>query len=55
MFGAADYRIMMCASVTDADLQVMIHEIGHIHYFMAYKDLPTIFQVKVKNTTTGAV
>lgn len=44
MFNGDDYRIMMCASVQDSDLSTLIHEMGHIHYFMAYATQPTIFQ-----------
>lgn len=47
MFGlhGPDYRMMMCAEVKDEDLVTFQHEIGHIVYFMAYSNLPTIFQV----------
>jgi len=44
MFDSKDYRIMMCAEVKDSDLEVLVHEMGHIQYFMAYSGLPTIFQ-----------
>jgi len=48
MFGwpEPEYRMMMCAEVKDEDLIVFQHEMGHIMYFMAYSQLPTIFQVK---------
>ncbi|CAL8109844.1 unnamed protein product [Orchesella dallaii] len=39
-----DYRMMMCAQVNDEDLITIHHEVGHIMYFMAYADQPTIFQ-----------
>ncbi|ODM97383.1 Angiotensin-converting enzyme [Orchesella cincta] len=39
-----DYRMMMCAQVNDEDLITIQHEVGHIMYFMAYADQPTIFQ-----------
>ena len=46
MFNQNDYRIMMCAKVKDSDLEILLHEMGHIQYFMAYQKLPTIFQVQ---------
>jgi len=42
-----DFRLMMCAQVNDANLITVSHEIGHIMYFMAYRDLPTILQVRI--------
>lgn len=47
MFGGEkrDYRMLMCAQVNDEDLITIHHELGHIMYFMAYSQLPTIFQV----------
>jgi peptidyl-dipeptidase A len=39
-----DYRVKMCTSVSDNDLLVSHHEMGHIEYYMAYKDQPTIFR-----------
>lgn len=42
--GNGDYRMMMCAQVSDEDLITIHHEVGHIMYFMAYSKQPTIFQ-----------
>ena len=34
----------MCAEVTQEYLHTMHHEMGHIEYFMAYKDQPTMYR-----------
>lgn len=39
-----DYRIKMCTEVNMEDLITVHHEMGHIEYFMAYKDLPHVFR-----------
>ena len=43
-YGNDDYRIKMCAHVNMEDFQVIHHEMGHIQYFMLYRDQPTIFK-----------
>lgn len=35
-----DFRIKMCTNVNADDLSTIHHELGHIQYFMQYKDLP---------------
>ncbi|XP_062936388.1 angiotensin-converting enzyme [Cynocephalus volans] len=35
-----DFRIKQCTTVNMEDLVVVHHEMGHIQYFMQYKDLP---------------
>ena len=36
-----DFRIKMCASdFSFQDLNTVHHELGHVQYFMQYKDLP---------------
>lgn len=35
-----DFRIKMCTNVTMEDLVTIHHELGHIQYFMQYKELP---------------
>lgn len=37
-------RIKMCTEVNMEDLITVHHEMGHIEYFMAYKDLPHVFR-----------
>ncbi|XP_066965094.1 angiotensin-converting enzyme-like [Macrobrachium rosenbergii] len=39
-----DYRIKMCTEVNMEDLVTVHHEMGHIEYFMAYKNLPHVFR-----------
>jgi peptidyl-dipeptidase A len=41
---AGDVRIKMCTQVTEEDLVVLHHELGHIYYFLAYNDQPILFQ-----------
>lgn len=36
--------MIVCAEQTLHDFGVIVHEMGHLQYFMAYKDLPTIYQ-----------
>lgn len=35
-----DFRIKMCTKINMNDLATIHHEMGHIQYFMQYKDLP---------------
>ena len=37
-------RIKMCITPTQEDLTTIYHELGHIYYYLAYKDGPPIFQ-----------
>lgn len=37
--------MIVCAEPTVHDLSVIVHEMGHLHYFMAFKDQPVIYQV----------
>ena len=39
-----DVRIKMCIEPTQEDLITIYHELGHIYYYLAYADLPNIFQ-----------
>ncbi|XP_076045053.1 angiotensin-converting enzyme-like isoform X2 [Oratosquilla oratoria] len=39
-----DYRIKMCTDVDMTDLITVHHEMGHIEYFMAYRNLPHVFR-----------
>lgn len=45
--------MLTCAQVTMEDFYVIHHEMGHIMYYMAYEDQPTIFQVN--NFTTSMI
>lgn len=41
--------MLMCAQVNMEDFYVIHHEMGHIMYYMAYENQPTIY--KVSNIT----
>ncbi|XP_046530239.1 angiotensin-converting enzyme isoform X2 [Equus quagga] len=43
-YNGKDFRIKQCTAVNMEDLVVAHHEIGHIQYFMQYKDLPVTFR-----------
>ncbi|XP_059177489.1 angiotensin-converting enzyme-like [Physella acuta] len=44
MFYPGDFRIKMCSQVTFDTFRTVHHEMGHIEYFMAYADQPSIFR-----------
>jgi len=37
-------RIKMCIDPTEEDLVTIYHELGHIYYYLYYKDQPFVFQ-----------
>jgi peptidyl-dipeptidase A len=37
-------RMKMCIKPSEEELTTIYHELGHIYYFLAYKDLPPLFQ-----------
>ncbi|MEZ4446721.1 MAG: M2 family metallopeptidase [Polyangiaceae bacterium] len=39
-----DLRIKMCIDQTEEDLVTIYHELGHIYYYIYYKDQPFVFQ-----------
>ena len=39
-----DVRIKMCTTVTGEDFVTVHHELGHVFYYTAYKNLPILFQ-----------
>jgi peptidyl-dipeptidase A len=41
---AGDVRIKMCIRPTEEDLITIHHELGHIYYFLEYKDRPILYQ-----------
>ncbi|XP_015984801.1 angiotensin-converting enzyme-like protein Ace3 [Rousettus aegyptiacus] len=43
-FNGKDFRIKKCTEVTLEDLLSIFHQMGHIQYFMQYKNLPVIFR-----------
>jgi hypothetical protein len=38
-------RMLLCAEVNAEDFYVIHHEMGHVEYYMAYRNQPTVFQV----------
>ena len=41
---SGEVRIKMCIKPTEEELTTIYHELGHIYYYLAYKDLPPLFQ-----------
>lgn len=39
-----DVRTKMCIKPNEEDFTTIYHELGHVYYYMAYKDLPLLFQ-----------
>ncbi|MEN0037631.1 MAG: M2 family metallopeptidase [Cellvibrio sp.] len=39
-----DVRIKECIEPTEVEFETIHHELGHIYYFLAYKDKPYLFQ-----------
>ncbi|ESO94199.1 hypothetical protein LOTGIDRAFT_215695 [Lottia gigantea] len=39
-----DFRIKQCTDTTMQDLVTIHHEMGHIQYYLQYRNLPTIYQ-----------
>jgi len=37
--------MLLCAEVNAEDFYVIHHEMGHVEYYMAYRNQPTVFQV----------
>uniref|UniRef100_A0A336KF21 Angiotensin-converting enzyme n=1 Tax=Culicoides sonorensis TaxID=179676 RepID=A0A336KF21_CULSO len=50
MFEGGDYRMIVCAENSLNDFYTIVHEMGHIEYYMAYTMQPAIFQ---DGTTTA--
>ncbi|MGQ0835116.1 MAG: M2 family metallopeptidase [Gammaproteobacteria bacterium] len=42
--GEDDVRIKMCTKPTEEDLMTIYHELGHVYYYLWYRDLPYLFQ-----------
>ncbi len=41
---ASDVRMKMCIKPNEEELTTIYHELGHIYYYLAYKDQPLLFQ-----------
>jgi hypothetical protein len=37
--------MLLCAEVNAEDFRVIHHEMGHVEYYMAYRNQPVVFQV----------
>ena len=37
-------RVKMCTDITGDDLDTIHHEMGHIQYYMEYKEQPVLFR-----------
>ena len=44
MNGKDDVRIKMCTRPTSDDLRTIYHELGHVYYYLWYKDQPYLFK-----------
>lgn len=42
---AGDVRIRMCLQPSEAALRTALHELGHVHYYRAYRHQPPLFQL----------
>lgn len=45
MINCFDFRIKMCTDITQKSLFTVHHEMGHVQYYLMYKDQPVIFQM----------
>ncbi|CAG5116627.1 unnamed protein product [Candidula unifasciata] len=43
-YNQKDFRIKMCTDITQDDLMTVHHEMGHVAYFMQYKNQPVIYR-----------
>ena len=39
-----DFRLKVCTEINAANLETIHHEMGHIQYYLQYKDQPTVFR-----------
>jgi len=44
MDGRDDVRIKMCMQPTEEDLFTIYHELGHVYYYVSYRDQPYLFR-----------
>ena len=47
-----DVRIKMCIEPTQDHLFTIYHELGHIYYYLAYRDQPIVFQAGAQSSST---
>ncbi|BFZ21052.1 hypothetical protein BsWGS_24091 [Bradybaena similaris] len=44
LYDGNDFRIQMCTKINQLDFSTVHHEMGHIFYFMSYKNQPIIYR-----------
>ncbi|KAH9492522.1 hypothetical protein Btru_046311 [Bulinus truncatus] len=49
LYNGKDFRIKMCTDITQEDLVTVHHEMGHVEYYMQYKDHPIVFRDGANN------
>lgn len=47
--------MLLCAEVNAEDFYVIHHEMGHVEYYMAYRNQPAVFQVYYAHSSTFQV
>ncbi|XP_024941255.1 angiotensin-converting enzyme isoform X2 [Cephus cinctus] len=55
LFTGKDYRLKMCLTVNAANFLSLHHEMAHIHYFMEYRQQPTLFHEELNPGFSEAV
>ncbi|XP_050519658.1 angiotensin-converting enzyme-like [Diabrotica virgifera virgifera] len=55
IFDGKDFRIKMCTDVNYEDMNTAHHEMGHIEYFLQYRDQPTPYRTGANNAFHEAV
>ncbi len=46
---ADDVRIKMCIEIDEDNFRTIHHELGHIYYYLAYKDRPALYQASAND------
>ncbi|XP_055868870.1 angiotensin-converting enzyme-like [Biomphalaria glabrata] len=49
LYNGKDFRIKMCTDITQENLVIVHHEMGHVQYYMQYKDQPLVFRDGANN------
>lgn len=44
-----DVRIKMCIEIDEDNFRTIHHELGHIYYYLAYNDLPALYQASAND------
>lgn len=43
----AQNRLLMCGQINEDDFYTLHHEMGHLYYYLAYRNQPQLFRVSV--------